>query len=110
MPYKGEDFQWTRDEAAADITQGRYGEENDDKIAELVNFENGVRKLWADRLRETAEVCPQDERAGMLRAADLLDPYTTKHPVKAAGYVRTRLDDRPEGAVWFGPETGSGAR
>lgn len=97
MPWKGNDFQYDRDEAYAANTYDKYGAEHDDAMQDRVNVENGSRKYWADQLREKAETAPQDERAGLLRAANLLDPYTAKHPVNDAAFVRTALSDDPEG-------------
>lgn len=89
MPWKGNDFQYDRDEAYAESTAGRYGDEHDQRMTELVNLENGVRKHFADKFAELAEQCPQDERAGFLRAARLLDPYSlTWEP----GFERTELE------------------
>lgn len=103
MPFKGNDFQHTRGEGYAAITDGIYGQDYDEKLDAIVDVENGARKYWADQLREKAETVPQDERAGLLRAADLLDPYTTKHPVKDAAFARTTLTDAPEGQKWITP-------
>jgi hypothetical protein len=102
-PWKGNDFQHDRGEAIAAMTSGLYGTEHDERMDEIVDVENGARKFWADRLRERAEEGPHDERAGMLRAASLLDPYTPKTAADDS-FSRTRLDDQPEGARWVYPE------
>lgn len=100
MPYKGDDWQPTRGEGAAPLLDGRYGEENDDRVSELVDFENGVRKFWADRLTAYAEEWLYgDEREGAELAASLLDPYSGL----GAEFGRT-LAAGPPGAVTFVPE------
>jgi hypothetical protein len=102
MPFKGEDFQWTRGEAAADATSGRYGEEHDDRITELVNFENGSRKFWSDKLREMAKAEGVGmEASGLYAAARLLDPY--RRYGAAEGFGRTEATG-DAGALWFAPE------
>lgn len=83
MPFKDGDFQYTRDEAYANVTTGKYGEEHDDAMAELVNVENGVRKHWADRLREFVNAAYSEDnstalalRSVMLEVVSRLDPYS----------------------------------
>jgi hypothetical protein len=107
MPWgKGEEFNWTRDEAQADILQGRYGEENDDRVCELANFENGSRKFWADKLRALVDADPADRprwAAAMREAAALLDPYDEKG--SAQGFGRTEPVGSA-GLLYLGPERG----
>lgn len=99
MPWKNGEFQWDREEAYADQLQGRYGHEHDERLADLVNLENGIRKYWADKLRafvDSAEGTAYDA-TGIITAADFLDPYEdTEDPA----FARTDLDDGDaDGAV-----------
>lgn len=75
MPWKGNDFQYNRDEAFAVLKAGLYGEEYAEAVSICADIDNGVRKHWTDKLRALADEVPQDERAGMMVAARLLDPY-----------------------------------
>ncbi len=97
MPWKGNDFQWSRDEAYADLTQGQYGSEYAEAAGRLVNLENGVRKYFADKLR-TYFAQYHDHSGGgecgacgALQAAELLDPYAEKDPADAAEFGLTVL-------------------
>lgn len=101
MPFKGDDFQYTRDEGYVAITSGIYGYEHDEKVGELVDAENGVRKYWADQLRNLP--IPTTLDLGTVAAlADLLDPYTGTDGVNGQ-FARTTLTDAPEGAKWITP-------
>jgi hypothetical protein len=105
MPWKGNDFQHTRDEALAALTGGKYGEEHDTAVDEAVDLENGVRAFWADQLRKYADayLTPEEpeQHAAFMSAAALLDPYS-KHDGDGS-FARTRMDDRPEGSRWVTP-------
>lgn len=104
MPFKGNDFQFTRSEAYVELSGGKYGEEHDDAMQEGVDLENGVRKYWADQLRKApwqiGDV-PIDPDA-LEAIAALLDPYSGQDGLKGE-FARTALDDRPEGAKWITP-------
>jgi hypothetical protein len=102
MPFTGNDFQYDRGEAYAELTSGRYGEEHDQRMAEGVDLENGVRKYWADRLRKFAEDADPEVRKHVAAYFDLLDPYSGRDGDNGQ-FARTTLDDRPEGAKWITP-------
>lgn len=105
MPFNGEDFQWTRNEAYADQTQGVYGGESDEALERLVDLENGVRKYWADQLRvhvASDSASRPKWAAAVLEAAALLDPYSGKDGADGE-FARTTLDDASEGAKWVTP-------
>lgn len=107
MPFKGNDFQYTRGEAYASLTSDDYGHEHDEKLDDLVNLENGVRKYWADQLlayvKSNSGEFTAEEIDGVMRAAKLVDPYSGKDGAEGQ-FARTTLDDRPQGAKWINPD------
>lgn len=103
MPFKGNDFQHTRHEGYVAVLTGRYGHEYDDKLDELVDVENGVRKYWADQLRQFAQGLQGDERTGMMAAVAFLDPYSGQDGPEDQ-FARTTMTDDPEGAKWITPD------
>lgn len=104
MPFKGNDFQYTRGEAYAALIHDKYGYEHDEALAPLVDLENGVRKYWADQLRVLAKVTADlTEAKAIWHAAQLLDPYSGED--LDGSFARTTLDDRAEGAKWVSPDT-----
>ncbi len=107
MPFKGEDFQWTRAEAYAQDTYDKYGQEHDEAVQSLVDVENGSRKYWADQLRvehERQGVPCAGEGCEALRLIRLLDPYSGKDGANGE-FARTTLTDAPEGAKQVTPNT-----
>lgn len=102
MPWKNGKFQWTRDEALADATSGRYGSEHDDRVADMVAFENGVRVFYAEKFRAVAGASlDATERHTYHDAANLLDPYHQRGD--CAGWEETTMDDAAPGGRWVKP-------
>lgn len=93
MPFHGGEFQHTLSEAIAETTSGRYGEELTDANEEVAALINGTRDHYALLLRNMADTVPQDERAGFLRAADLLFPYTKNKDRHPKEFVRASITD-----------------
>lgn len=102
MPFKGNDFQYTRSEAYSALTHDKYGHEHDEAMDGLVDVENGVRKYWADRLR-TLPIPTTLDLDTVAAIAALLDPYSGQDGADGQ-FARTTLDDRPEGAKWVTPD------
>jgi len=109
MPFKGNDFQHTRTEGYNALLGGRYGEEHDDRLGELVDVENGVRKYWADQLRAQHErdhhmgmPCKPEYRCGARELLDLLDPYSGKDGADGE-FARTALTGE-DGYKWITPD------
>ena len=73
MPWKGNDFQWGRDEKISDLTYDKYGHEHDEAVDDLCDLVNGTRKTYADLLR--ARLAENGE-IGTLELIEMLDPYT----------------------------------
>lgn len=102
MPFKGNDFQFSRGETYAYLNSDYYGQEHDDKLGELVDLENGIRKYWADQLRKLAEDADPEIRKYLTVYFDLLDPYNDR--IGDSGeFARTTLTDAPEGEKWITP-------
>jgi hypothetical protein len=105
MPFKGNDFQHTRDEAYVADSYDKYGQEHDEFLQRLVDVENGARQYWAKQLRA------EHERQGIpcagdgcesLRLIRLLDPYSGQDGANGK-FARTTLDDADEGAKYVTP-------
>lgn len=92
MPFVGNDFQTSRGEAYAYLTDGKYGREYAEAMQELTEFENGIRQYYADKLRKLALSTP-DQFAGISHAAIMLDPYNSTHVRKPPGFDRTTLNE-----------------
>ena len=77
MPWKGNDYQPTLNEATSQMTYDKYSDELLSLQDELTDVVNGARKEYADRLRDYALIAPPRDRIAILKAAALLDPYNT---------------------------------
>jgi hypothetical protein len=107
MPFKGNDFQYNRDEAYSALTYDKYGHEHDEAMDSLVDVENGARQYWAKQLvayvNKNKGEFTAEEIDGVLRAAKLLDPYSGKDGADSQ-FAQTTLTDAPEGAKWVTPD------
>lgn len=80
MPWKGDDFQHTLEEAVSAETYDKYGQEHDEAMQDRVNVANGARSDQAARLRAYAEtyLSPEEpeQYEAFMSAAALVDPYS----------------------------------
>lgn len=74
MPWKNGEFYWTVEEKLADLLQGLYGIEHDEKADDLNMLIDAVRRDWAARLEVLVETHGRANGPGLRLAAEFLSP------------------------------------